>query len=302
MARTYAKLLTRIWHNKDFLALSGSQQRLFMVAISQDTLNCCGVTSYSLARLARLSKDSTPKAIGRDLRALQHRWLLADPDTEEVWVVPFLKWDGVLEAPNSVRTMSNDFVTIHSDLIRERIVDWFKHEYLDGFVHHLVERFPKGFTDDKPYGINHGFLDAIGEPMGDGSGTRVCAQPKSHSQVPTPQPKAEVLSPASDAAEGDRLLRNGTGTNQLARRLAAACKPNNAQVAEAEAVAVLAWCLQDVGMQVIDEAIGWAESKRHTDDPCRLPRAIAKLIHDKATQAGIPLLPYEPSIGMRAMV
>lgn len=298
MARSYAKLLTRIWHNKDFCALDAGPQRLFMTAISQDTLNCCGVTPYTPTRLARLAKDTTPRSIVRDILALEGRWLVSDSETEELWVVPFLKWDGVLRQPNSIRTMSRDFVTIHSEAIRQGVVDYFADEYDGGFATWVIEQFPNAFPHGTPDGIADGFLDAIGEPKGDGY-----PDPKGDgcgfgTEVPSPSPESfsEVRSPGGDAPAGDVLLRNGE-TGLLAARMAAACRPNNRAAAETEAVGVVAWALRYVDHKLIEEAIAWAEEKSRGPKPVSLPRAIAGVIFDKACDHGnTRIRAYNPSL------
>ncbi len=167
MARDYARLMTRIWHNEDFLALNSGAQRLYMLALSQDTVNLCGVTTWTARRWARLAANTSPGTIAKDLRELAGAgFVVTDDDTEELWITAWFRYDDVLRTPNMVKAMSRDFVVIHSGRIRDAITAWFRGAYPDGFRRGMAGAFPLAFPDGNLDGIADGFLHGIGEPIG----------------------------------------------------------------------------------------------------------------------------------------
>jgi hypothetical protein len=295
MARNYGRLLTRIWHDEEFLALSSGAQRLYMLAISQDTLTYCGVTTWTYKRWARLSANTTPKTIVKDLTELAGAgFVLVDEDTEELWVRSFLKWDGVLDSPNLIVAMTDAFNAVHSGRIREAIVEWFVATYPQGFRSYLTEGFPKGF----PKGFPEGFLEALGEGFREGPPR---AHARGHARTPSPA-TAPTPSPSPDPSTngGDLALRTETETNQngnpevdLAKRLAAICTGTNRAVVNTEALTLVHWALGKVAPHIVEEAIGWASTK-----PPTLPRAVAKVVQSKARDHGITLTDFQTTIGV----
>jgi hypothetical protein len=94
------------------------------------------------------------------------------------------------------------------------------------------------------------------------------------------------------------VLRTETGGLTLtgyAKRLSEACRPNSIEAAQFEASHVVAWALRYVDPKLLEEAIGWAESKAATTDPVRLPRGVAKTLRDKAADRNIPMPAFDPS-------
>lgn len=139
MARTRATLHTSIWNpDSDFHLLSASAQRLYFLILTQGDLSLCGVVSLTIERWARMSADTKPLAIKKALVELvEHRYLVVDTDTQEVWVRTFTTHDGVLRQPNMVVSMSKDFDAIQSVSIREGFVE--------GLPDGLVEGLPDGY-------------------------------------------------------------------------------------------------------------------------------------------------------------
>lgn len=324
MPRTFARLRTRIWHDPEFLERTAGAQRLYMLLISQDTLNLCGVTAYTPKRLSRLASNTTPAAVAKDLRELdKHGFVIVDDDTEEIWVRTFLKWDGVLDTPNSVIAMSRDYATIRSQRILDEIGEWFRQTYPQGMRQYLAERFPNRFGDGKADGIAHGFLDGIGdgiaEPIADGIADGLSVPARSTRDVPAharglglslspkPEPKPvtrPMAEPMADAlpqggSDGDGLLRNGQGRRRLeidlATRLVDACHSEIGEEAIAtEAACVVHWALTHTDSRLVEEAIGWAEQKSGGPSPVRLPRAVAAVLQQKAADHSITIPEFRP--------
>ena len=63
MARSYAKLLTSIWRNDDYLRLGAAAQRMYVLLLSQPDLSPVGVLTVAERRLADLAPDTTVATI-----------------------------------------------------------------------------------------------------------------------------------------------------------------------------------------------------------------------------------------------
>ena len=119
----YVKLLRSIWHDDDFVRLTATQQRLYMLLLSQPDMSHCGVLAITPARWARLSSDTTPAEIRADLAELvQNRFVVVDEDTEELWIRTWMAYDGGFRVPNTAKAISTALTAIMSPTIREQAV------------------------------------------------------------------------------------------------------------------------------------------------------------------------------------
>lgn len=192
MARTHARILTSIWSNRDFLALTPGAQRMYLLALSQPGVAPCGVVSFTPKRWATLGNGSTVRTVIKEVEELQSRRFVAvDLDTEELLIRSFAKNDGVLKQPNMRIAMWRSAGEVVSDAIRE------------GFVDGLPDGFTEGLADAFPEGLPEGLKDAL---------SRACAR------VPPPAP---APSPSSSPDEEERLLRNEAEKRLAARNTSA---------------------------------------------------------------------------------
>ena len=104
MARTRATLHTSIWNpDSEFQFRTSAAQRLYFLILTQGDLSLCGVVSLTVDRWARLASDTKPLQIKKALAELaEHRYLVVDNNTQEVWIRTFTAHDGVLRQPNMV--------------------------------------------------------------------------------------------------------------------------------------------------------------------------------------------------------
>lgn len=95
MARSYARIMTAIWRNKEFRALESGPQRAFLLLVSQPDITAVGVLPLTLRRWADMAADTTVVSLEKDLLALESgRFIAIDRVTEELLVRSFVKWDG----------------------------------------------------------------------------------------------------------------------------------------------------------------------------------------------------------------
>lgn len=94
MARVYGKLMTSIWTDDDFRALSGAAQRLYMLLLASPKMNSAGVLPLSPSRWVGLARDATLEGTRRALSELLDRgYVVTDEATEEVWIRSFIRHD-----------------------------------------------------------------------------------------------------------------------------------------------------------------------------------------------------------------
>src|SRR5258708_6217558 len=100
MARGHGRILTSIWEDADFLALTQQQQRLYLFLISQPNLNHAGLLPLTLRRWAGKAAGLTAVELDEHLAALAAaRFIVMDEDTEELLIRSFVRNDGVWKQP-----------------------------------------------------------------------------------------------------------------------------------------------------------------------------------------------------------
>lgn len=186
MARDHARLRHSIWADLDFLALSESAQRVYMLALSQPGLNYCGVVPFTLRRWAQLGQDSTVRKLRESVRMLeQTRFVVVDENSEELLIRSFVKNDGIIDSPNVCRAAVKAFPGVMSALLRGVFLAEL----------HRLNRSPqekgwdKGWEHFAPLlgvtvhqGLPEGFHEGFCEPWGE-SRARACPCP-----YPDPDP------------------------------------------------------------------------------------------------------------------
>lgn len=95
MARKYANILTAIWRNEDFRALTAEEQRVYLQLNTQPDISAAGVLHLSVTRWSAQARNTTPGTVMAALEGLARgRFVIFDTRTEEVLVRSFIRWDG----------------------------------------------------------------------------------------------------------------------------------------------------------------------------------------------------------------
>lgn len=169
MARTHARIYGAIWQDDDFRALTSRAQRVYILALSQPGVSFCGVVGYTARRWAKMSSDTSAKSVERAVDELENAgFVIADTQTEELWIRSFVRHDGVLESPNLVIAMWKDIPGIFSPLIR------------NAFLFSL----PDEAWQHQPEGLGEGYAKPNTDPAAKDYPTPVPSPP------PTPSPRA----------------------------------------------------------------------------------------------------------------
>lgn len=124
MAREHGRVLVQIWSDPDWIQLTESAQRAYILALSQPDLSYAGVLATRYRRWSALSANSSVRKIRAAVRELEDRgYVVTDDDTEEMWIRTFVKHDGILTSPNVTRAMVKAYRAIQSHRIRAAFMD-----------------------------------------------------------------------------------------------------------------------------------------------------------------------------------
>lgn len=95
MARAYANIVTTIWLDEEFCALSAGAQRTYFMLLTQTDITACGTLPLTTRRwAATLREADRPDLPGWLDELARERFIIIDHDTEELLVRKFVKWDG----------------------------------------------------------------------------------------------------------------------------------------------------------------------------------------------------------------
>lgn len=144
MARTEARIFTTIWRDEDFRALPVGEQWLYFALLSQPDLSPCGVLPDLPNRWATLAQETTARQVTQwRLGLAGRRFVVLDPESGEVWIRALVRLDGGLRSPNLTVAIARSFGAVHSEVIREGIIDELHREFPQGILEGLGERFDK---------------------------------------------------------------------------------------------------------------------------------------------------------------
>jgi hypothetical protein len=182
MARDHARILTRIWSDKDWRKLTGAEQRAYLMVLSDPALTYAGTAPLTVRRWAQQASDTPERALRKALDGLvERRYLVADEATEEMLVRTYIRGDKVLRLPNVAKSAYAAYASVHSPVLRAHILievhrvsegpqsDYHERTFTEGCVGAwLKEPFPEGLpeplTEAIDRGFMHGFQHAFREP------------------------------------------------------------------------------------------------------------------------------------------
>lgn len=106
MARSYAAIHLRIWADPEWRALDGDAQLLYLLLLSQPSLNLAGVLPLQTRRWAACVADWDAPGVDMALsRLIEARFVVVDADTEEVLIRSFIRNDGNYKIPNALKSL-----------------------------------------------------------------------------------------------------------------------------------------------------------------------------------------------------
>jgi hypothetical protein len=94
MARDYANIVTAIWRDRDFRALTAADQRMYLLLVTQPDISAAGTLSLTFGRWSSLASDTDPSDIRSSVdRLTADRFVCVDHVTEELLVRSFVRHD-----------------------------------------------------------------------------------------------------------------------------------------------------------------------------------------------------------------
>lgn len=133
MARSHARIFTRIWHDPDFRNLTVEAQHAYMAILSNPDLTYVGLLDYIPQRIAGMSQGNTARKATTTLNQLaEKRFIIIDTDTAEMCIRSLVRHDGVLERINMGKATARAYGKVMSLPIREALIAELARAYTDG--------------------------------------------------------------------------------------------------------------------------------------------------------------------------
>lgn len=189
MARTRAMILTSIWQDPDFVALKPAAKLVYLALLSQPDVSHLGVLSVAYGRWARALNGSAQwvRECVEELAAA--RFVIIDPDAEQLLIRSFMRNDGVARQPNVLQAAATSIGSVASAKIADALLDELARIEVEeitektapivaamkvqlktlgeGFPEPFAEPFPEGF----PVPLSKGSENPSGNPLGDRGST-----------------------------------------------------------------------------------------------------------------------------------
>lgn len=130
MARNFARIYTRIWHDRDFRSLKVDAQHAYFAILSSPDLSHVGLADYFPQRVGGLASDGTKRRATAALAQLEEaRFIVVDESTAEMCVRSLVRHDGVMDRVNMGKAAARAFGKVLSLDIRDALIDEFARLY-----------------------------------------------------------------------------------------------------------------------------------------------------------------------------
>ena len=121
MSKRGAMFPTALWSDKPFTKLSPAEQLLFVRLWTSPDLSSCG---HHVLQMSLWGRGFTPQATESDMREVvggleANDWIAADFDTEEVFLVPFIRLDAAKQ-PQIYASACRTIQAVRSSVLRQR--------------------------------------------------------------------------------------------------------------------------------------------------------------------------------------
>ena len=132
MARNFARIYTRIWHDRDFRALRTDAQHAYFAILSSPDLSHVGLTDYIPQRIAGLTADGNKRRSTAALTELDAaRFIIVDESTAEMCIRSLVRHDGLFDRVNMGKAAARAFGKVLSLEIRDALIDEMARLYWD---------------------------------------------------------------------------------------------------------------------------------------------------------------------------
>lgn len=242
MARDHARVNITIWNDPDFRKLPPAAQHLYFMLWTSPALTYAGTHDWRPGRLAKLSEGFTAAHIQAVSDCLSARYFLViDPDTEEVLIRSWARFDGLMKQPRMAVSLASAYAAVASEIIRGVLVTevskirkespdllcWKDRRVAEVLAHPAVSAKDLPVPED-PFGagVGHDFGDGFALGLGQTQGkvwASVCTPP---TPAPAPAPKPSVVEGGAGGDESDPARKR-------ARQLPDNWQPNDGHISYA---------------------------------------------------------------------
>lgn len=124
MANDHARIRRDIWGDDDWRGLTSPAQWLYLHLLSSPNITFAGIVDWRPPRIAALTAELTAADVDTFAGELiAERFILPDPDTEEVLIRSWVKHDGLLRSPNVTKALVKAHMGTASRVLRAVLVD-----------------------------------------------------------------------------------------------------------------------------------------------------------------------------------
>lgn len=192
MARRFSKVQVSLWADDDFRALTVDAQHLYLMLLTSAGVSMAGVHDWRPKRLAVLSPHFGADRITKAGLELWHtRFVMIDPDTEEIGIRSFVRHDGVLFnskvavgmvaawngiVSSNIRAMVACEVARLSEGLSPAVADAVA-EVVDWAAEHEPSWPTEGLSEGLPEGLSEGPSDVLSEEASEGACTTSSLHP-----------------------------------------------------------------------------------------------------------------------------
>ena len=305
MARNYANILTAIWRDEDFRALSIAGQHAYLLLATQPDISAAGVLPLSVKRWSTRAKDSTPEGIVAALKELQeHRFVVFDTVTEELLVRSFVRWDGGATNPKRRPVILRAAADVESPAIRRVLAAEFERAGLptDGLSDSPSDRHPDSLSgpEDVPIRPETAFpqVDRLSDSHPDRASDRqspsdgVVVTQGPYIEPATHNPQSATLPPTAGAPRRDDPDENPTAQVLIGEWLDKCRKRPSKQVIGPVGRSIKAMLAE--GIDVDDIRAGLDLWREKGLNPSALPGIVNQVQNARPAQSPRPAAPSAP--------
>ena len=208
MAREYGKVMTRIWGDPDFRALSLAAQHLYLQLLSQPDMSMSGVLTTAPPRWAGQIGDRSAEEVQRALDELEAaRFVVSDSATMETLVRSFVRNDLGWRSPKTMIGIDSSIRSVLSGRLKAVIAQELlrcdvdslsstvsertgksSREVVSSLVEGLNRDFPDTPSDTPSEGVPDGVADGVADGVHRTSPTATATAPAT---APAPAPPAD---------------------------------------------------------------------------------------------------------------
>ncbi len=226
MPRSFARITTTIWRDRDFTNLTMAQQGLYFMLESQSEISAAGTLALTVRRWSKNASDLTPELLEQELRTLESEGhVCIDEDTEELLVRTFIKWDGGYENSKRRPVIRDAALAIQSPRLRAVVAAELTKLGLPDMASQLALNSPPDTPPDSPSNLRRDTVpdavsdaitpsERVGVTLGEYVGNPLTATRNPQSAIPEREPSSGASDTPDEELSPHCSTHQPNGTDQ----------------------------------------------------------------------------------------